>query len=224
MDKTLLKKIPIVQKCYGKADHEFITNLFGEEYLQSFPDDHTLYEFVIFIPGIRPIILLRIRGGEPLKQRAKSLPEFKEILMSMPEVNFDSILFILTVFRALGKRSPLELINESKKFNPVPELDDLLENTFGYLLYAHQFEQVYSRIPSNTDDEVITVRKEWNKKKPDVLVTMKNTMIKPGLSLYDFICERTIEENHFVWNANFKGAKLLFNYLSKEKTKTLIKS
>ena len=34
---------------------------------------------------------------------------------------------------------------------------------------------------------------------------------------YDLVLERTVEENHFVWNAYFKGANLLWKYLNKSK-------
>jgi hypothetical protein len=44
---------------------------------------------------------------------------------------------------------------------------------------------------------------------------VKQTEIKSGYSFYDLLMDRTVEENHFVWNANFKGANLLWNYINK---------
>ena len=99
----------------------------------------------------------------------------------------------------------------------ISQLDEILKPTYGYILYAHQFEQIYSKLPSNSNYDIVTLRKDWNKKKPEAIAFVKQIKISDGFSFYDLVLERTVEENHFVWNANFKGANLLWGYLNKSK-------
>jgi hypothetical protein len=145
------------------------------------------------------------------------LPPLKEVVTNLPELNFDSILFALTIYGTISYRNPIELISNSKRFKSIPDVDDILKPTYGYILFAHQFEQIYSRIPSTSEYDIVTLRKDWNKKKPEAIDVVKETKISDGLSFYDLVLERTIEDNCFVWNANFKGAKLLWEYLTKKK-------
>jgi hypothetical protein len=190
-------------------------NLLGSDYWDEMPDDLSRNEFLIYLDLPRPAVLLRLRGGKSLSSRIAKLPPIKEVLMQLADLNFDSILFALTLYGTASNQNPLDIINSSQKFKSIPLIDDILKPTNGYILFAHQFEQIYSRIPSASEIEIVTLRKDWNKKKPEAIEIIKQTEIIPGLSFYDLLIERTIEENHFVWNANFKGAKLLWDYLNK---------
>lgn len=212
MNNNLIKDLPLSQKIIklekSKTEIDASSN---DEY-----DDFS-YESLITIDLPKPIVLLHSKGGESLSSRVSQLPPLKELLSNLPELNYDSILFALTFYRTISKCNPIYLINNSKAFKTLPLLDDILKPTYGYILYAHQFEQIYSKLPSTSEIEAITLRKDWNKKKPEAIEIVKQIKISDGFSFYDLVLERTVEENHFVWNANFKGTNLLWKYLNKSK-------
>jgi hypothetical protein len=212
MNNTLINKLPLSQKIIklekSNSEIDALSNELNVEYF---------YEFLISVDLPKPIIFIHSKGGESLSSRVSQLPPLKELLSHLPELNYDSILFALTFYRTISKCNPIDLINNSKAFKTLPLLDDILKPTYGYILYAHQFEQIYSKLPSTSEIEAITLRKDWNKKKPEAIEYVKQIKISDGFSFYDLVLERTVEENHFVWNANFKGADLLWKYLNKSK-------
>ena len=217
MNKDIINDLPLVQKYFGTKESKSVKNLLGSDYWETMPDDLSRNEFLIYLDFPRPEILLRLRGGKTLSSRVAQFPHIKEVLLQLPELHFDSILFALTLYGTVSNQNPLEVLTNSKIFKSIPLIDDILQPTNGYILYAHQFEQIYSRIPSDSEIEIVTLRKDWNKKKPEAIELVKQTNITPEISFYDLLIERTIEENHFVWNANFKGAKLLWDYINKIK-------
>jgi len=212
MNNNLINDLPLTQKIIQLEKTNSEVNASTDEM-----NDRFLYEFSISIDLPKPIFLLHSKGGESFSSRVSNLPPLKEVLSNLPELNFDSILFALTIYGTISNRNPIELISNSKRFKSIPDVDDILKPTYGYILFAHQFEQIYSRIPSTSEYDIVTLRKDWNKKKPEAVDIVKETKISDGLSFYDLVLERTIEDNHFVWNANFKGAKLLWGYLNKSK-------
>ena len=215
MNKEIINDLPLVQKYFGLKENKSVMNLLGADYWDEMSDDLSRNEFLVYLDLPVPVVLLRLRGGKSMQDRVTEFPPFKEVLMQLPELNFDSILFALTLYGTDSNQNPIDIINTSKKFKSIPLIDDILKPTNGYVLFAHQFEQIYSRIPSASEIEIVTLRKDWNKKKPDAIEFAKQTEITPGLNFYDLLIERTIEENHFVWNANFKGVKLLWDYIIK---------
>lgn len=215
MNKDIINALPLVQKYFGLKEHKSDTNTLETDNIDPISIDVSENEFLIYLDFQRPSILVRLKGGERLSSRVAQLPPIKEVLIQFPELNFDAILFTLTLYGTVSNSNPLEIISNSKTFKSIPIIDDILKPTNGYILYAHQFEQIYSTIPSDSEIEIVTLRKEWNKKKPEAIDLAKQTKITPEISFYDLLIERTIEENHFVWNANFKGAKILWNNLIK---------
>jgi hypothetical protein len=215
MDKKLIDSLPLIQQYFGIKESKSVMNLLGNDYWEDINDDLSRNEFLIYLDLPKPKVLLRIKGGKSLAERAAKLPNVKEVLMHLPEINYDSILFILTLFGFFGDLDPLQKIKDGNRFESIGSLDDILKPTFGYLFYAHQFEQIYSHIPSVNQKEVVSLRKDWNKKNSEAIELVKQTEIKPGYSFYDLLMDRTVEENHFVWNANFKGANHLWNYINK---------
>jgi len=216
MNKDILKELPLIQKYIDGSESKSVIDLSGSDSIDIKNNDSLKNEFLIYLNVAKPKILLRVRGSKSMASKFESLPDFKEVLRQLPELSFDSILFTLSLYGVISNKNPLDIIKQSKKFKSIPLIDEILKPTYGFVLYAHQFEQIYSRIPSSSDLEIITLRKDWNKKKPEAIEIVKQTEIIKGFSFYDLLMERTVEENHFVWNANFKGAKLLWEYLNKK--------
>ena len=212
MNNNLIKELPLSQKIIKNEKSNSVTNASSNEENVDFS-----YEFLIILDLPKPIVLFHSKGEESLSSRVSQLPPLKELLSHLPELNYDSILFALTYYSTISNYNPIDLINNSKAFKTIPLLSDILKPTYGYILYAHQFEQIYAKLPSTSDYDIVTLRKDWNKKKPEAIEIVKHSKISDGFSFYDLVLERTLEENHFVWNANFKGANLLWKYLNKSK-------
>jgi len=218
MDKKRIVSLPLEQQYFGIKESKSVMNLLGNKYWDENHDDVLRNEFLIYLDLPKPKVLLRAKGGKTLATRVTKLPNFKEVLMQLPVVDYDSILFSLTLFGVVADIAPLQMIEEGDRFETIGLIDDILKPSLGYLLYAHQFEQIYSLIPNANQAEVVALRKDWNKKKSEAIKLVKEAEIIPGYSLYDLLKERTIEENHFVWNANFNGANHLWNYLNENNT------
>ena len=214
INNQILDQIDIVHRYFGKKSAAQISELFGEDYFNQF-DDHAIYHYFIYINEPIPIVLFHLSGGDHLEERTNRLPDLKLVLKQIPELNFDTLLFVLTLYGVIGEVNPIQSIQNAKNFEPLPNYDDLLSPTFGYLFYKHQLEQLITRISNDEEINALQLRKDWNCKKPSVIDVFDKMEIQEGQSLTDFIKSRTIEENHFVWNPNFSGAQKLWNHLIK---------
>lgn len=215
MDKNLLRKLPLVQQYFSAKESKLVMDILKDDYWEFPSDDLLRHHFIIYLDLPKPIILLKMRGSSSLKNRTQNFPDMKEMLLHSLQLDFDNILFLLTYYSSISETPPDLLIKKAKSFTSTPLLDEILKPSHGLLLYAHQFEQIYERVKNDFEIDAIEVRKGWNKKKPEIIAMTHSIELKPGFSFYDMLKERTIESNHFVWNVNFKGAKLLWDYLNK---------
>ena len=67
--------------------------------------------------------------------------------------------------------------------------------------------------------EAITFRKDWNLKKPQARAKADKIIVSEGISLAKLIQQRSIENNSFVYNADFGGAYRLWKYIIDHLTK-----
>ena len=210
-----IKATDIVHQYFSISDCEKMLEFLGEEY-EIDPDDYTLNHFFIYINLPKPIILVHLKGDEKLFHRTKSLQDCKGLLLSLFFINFDSVLFVLSAYHVVGLTDIRFLLRATVLINHTILYDDLFDRTFRYLFYKHQLEGLISRI---TDDKFIDpkeLRRGWNKKDPTAIAIMNELMVFPGVSLTEFIKQRTVEKNHFVWSPNYRGAQKLWNYLNNE--------
>lgn len=215
MNKSVLDKIEIVHRYFDDKSTEEIRSVFGEELTSSF-DNPTTGHYCVYINEPQPILLFHLCGGNELLRRTDNFPDLKAVLCQLPQMNFESILFVLSNYSVSGKKDPIGLIQKSSNFQSVPAYDDLLTSTYGYLFYKHQLEQLISRVINNRQIDEVQLRKEWNKKLHRTIAEFDKIEVFNGTSLTDFIKARTIEENNFVWNPNYSGAQKLWNYLLKQ--------
>lgn len=210
----LLVDIPIIQKVFGPEDslmvNKILNDLSGsQQYTSESP-----YHFIVYIDGENPSPIIWIQGSKKLLEYEKRVPTFKESLLQLTQFDFDTILFLTTLYGAYGKMDPLYLMKSSNKLSSIPNVDDFLKNSFGYLLYSHQFEQLVCMLTGMSYNEAILFRKDWNKKKVSVRLATKEILVTDKIMLHQLISERTVEENQFVFNANFRGAYVLWNYIN----------
>ena len=210
-----LNEIPIVQQCLSwerVEDHEMLEKL-SKKGFKELNNIDVPYNYFIYIDNPTPIVLLHLMGSESLLERITKFPNFKDVLILLPELNYDSILFVLSNYMIVGEVDPVGLIQKSKRFTCIPKYDDLLSPTYGYLFYKYQLEQLIARMSDNSHFLSICFRIDWNKKKKSVMDEFSRMELLEGVNLIDFVKERTLEENNFLWNPNFRGAQNLWDYL-----------
>jgi len=212
--KAALDKIDIVQRNFGNNSTGEISKLFGDDYCSNMDNNNGCHYF-IYINEPIPIVLLHISGANGLLERTSFFPDLKKVLLQLPKLNFDSILFVLSNYMVFDKVDPIGLIQKSAHFSSIPAYDDLLSSTYGYLFYKHQLEQLISRVSTNSEINPIELRKAWNKKIHKTIAELYEMKLVNGTSLTDFIKARTIEKNHFLWSPQFNGTQILWNYLIK---------
>lgn len=209
-----IEKIEIIHQYFGEKSTIEVNKMFGQEYCENF-DDNPLNHYFIYINDAKPIVLFHICGENGLEERISNFPDLKVVLNQLPELTFDSILFALTIYGVLGKNDLVGLIQEGNKFEQLVEYDDLLSPTYGYVFYKFQLEQIIARISDDIHINPHQLRKGWNKKSHATFAEFNKLKVTDNLNLTEFLHQRTIEENHFVWSPNFRGAQLLWNYLLK---------
>jgi len=207
-----LQHIHIQCQQFTYVSNEIVDEKFGKEYRADI-EDELLHHYFIYIQDARPIVLAHEFGNYDIREVTEKIPNFQMTLSQLPEINYDSLLFALTLLRNWRDIDPIALIHESKKFERYPEFDDLLSPTYGYIVYKTQLEQLIARLSDNRNINPEQHRKGWNKKLHTTIDFLKTFRIRDQFSLTDLLIERTIEENHFVWSPNYRGAQLLYNHL-----------
>lgn len=147
----------------------------------------------------------------------KSLPSinidsFKQSLKLCNQPSFAEVLFITTIYE---KQSITDSTFTNNNFEPIPLIDELLTESFGYLAFAHQMEQLYCMLTGCNYMEVVSFRKDWNIKRPKARELANSIFISADLSLAPLLQERCLEKNQFGFNANFHGSYQLWSQLIK---------
>ena len=210
---SALINIPIVQKVFGPEDSLIVDKILFDSSGSQNNKSENSYHFIVYVDGESPCPIIWIHGSDKLLEYEKRVPSFKESLLQLTQFDFDTLLFLTTLYGAYGKMDPIYLMNSNKKLSPIPKVDDFLKSSFGYLLYSHQLEQLVCMLTNMSYNEAIEFRKDWNKKKPSSRISAEQISVTKDKMLHQIILERTVEENQFVFNANFRGAHFLWNYI-----------
>ena len=210
--KDALDRTEIKQQYFDNKSTAELTNLFGHDFCVHFNDD-TLHHCIIYINDTKPLVLCHMYGDYLTDEAVNNIPDLNDVLHQLPELNYASLLFTLSIYALYDKIDVTTLLRESKKFERYAEYDDLLLPTYGYVVYKHQLEQLIARISNDNSLYPEQLRMGWNKKSHKTIDFLNTLMLTDTLNLTAFLRERTIEENHFVWSPNFRGAQLLYNYL-----------
>lgn len=216
MKKILLQRIktlPIEQQIFGPLEKMAALDIVGtgaEEQINNYP-----YHQIIYINKEKPIPIISISRFVAFnKSLIKQQPTFKQCLLKLPEINFGFLLFLTTAFQVIDSLRICDIIQSKKKRLAIPLLEQWLVNSFGYLIYAHQLEELYGMLTGCNYMEAITFRKDWNLKRPKSREIATLLPISPGIFLSDLLQQNTIEENQFAYNANFSGAFQLWQYMN----------
>lgn len=196
---------------FGPADKQSLIKLLGiqkEDFIMTYPYYHIL---CIKDMDLIPIIV------QPSLEFKKQLPPinihfFKQSLKQCNQPSFAEVLFITTIYEK-------QLIHDStfteNNFETIPLIDELLTDSFGYLAFAHQMEQLYCMLTGCNYMEAVSFIKDWNIKRPKARELANSIFISADFTLATLLQERCLENNQFVFNANFYGSFQLWSQLIK---------
>lgn len=205
------------QRIFKPKDNLLLKKIMGPE--EGDRLSHYPYTFLVYLKADENVPIICISGYQ---NDFENLPSFKKILSTFPVINFNSLLFLATVF---GKATNLKwekIAQTNASGRKASHLDDFFKESFGQIVYAHQLEQLYCMLTGCNYMEAITFRKDWNLKRPIARSAAKHIEIADGLTLANFLDQRTLDENQFVYNANFGSAyHILKAFALKKQTSTL---
>ena len=211
---NLLANIPLLQQNFSNTPEETakLKTILSSAGWEGFEEDYPFYD-IIYLQQDKGFFPILFTAQNPFPEQAYlNKPSFKELLLQLPRYNFATVLLLCTLYARLA---PSQIPSAKlTTCTSVPVLDDFLKDTFGYLVYAHQLEQLYCMLTGSSNSEAAKFRKDWNKKVPEVRSVATKMEIIPDYTLAQCLQERTLEESQFVYNANFAGGYNLWKYLT----------
>jgi len=171
---------------------------------------------IVYITTPVPKIILHKHSDS--KSLLSNHISFHNYVDHLPKISYDGLLYAVTTFSHL-KYSYITLLTEQKEDEHI--LYDLTKSTYGWLVYATQFEQLCCMAMGCTREEAIQIRKNWNKK--DRITRDKISQVKliPEFTLGEFIERHALDDDLFFYTPNYSGTYKLWhelNYLDKNET------
>jgi len=154
-------------------------------------------------------------GNADREEAFKQIPLFSQIVESQLPLSFEDALYLTTVFPILpdAVRPEPQAVRPSQTLPPA--IGELLQGSRGFLLYAHQLEQLYSMTTGASASEARSFRRDWNLKHPRSRSLASQVSLTQGYTLSELIAECTLERAGFVYSAQFRGAYRLYNHLNR---------
>jgi len=97
----------------------------------------------------------------------------------------------------------------------VPSFDALLENSYGYCVYKHQLEQIHLMLSHGSVNDSFLFRRNWNKKQVAARSEAEQFRIAEQISLHQFMEQRSVEPNLFVFEPEERAALILWSLINK---------
>jgi hypothetical protein len=167
------------------------------------------YSRILYLENEASTVIHHAHSYLPLKSGTDS---FNRMLFRLPHINFQSLLFALTVYPHAGNNYTIK--KNQKRPTEVDLFKEVTQSSYGWLVYGHQLEMVYSCLTGCDLEEANEFRKGWNKKDQTIRNAASTIYISAGYSLANYIEDYAFDENRFCYNANFKGAFLLWQALN----------
>jgi hypothetical protein len=206
--QKIQKQIKVVEKIISG------NNLLQLEIEKGFHFEHTFmsmpYNRIIYIESTKPVLLLHV-GYSKMNDSNESY--FNECFELLKSYEMEALLFLITTYR-INPAACLQFLQRnttapmSKKWP-----HSILHTSYGCLLYAYQFEQLYSMITGCSHTQAVMIRRAWNKKVIHVRNTVSKLEIITGYSMGQFIQEHTWDENMFFYAPQYSGAFQLWRAL-----------
>jgi hypothetical protein len=193
--KQALDSTEIKQQYFGNKSTSELNNIFGPDFCVTLNDD-IQHHYIVYINDTTPLALCHIYGDYITEEAVKNIPDLKDVLNQLPDINDASLLFTLSIYSLYDKIDIATLLRESKKFEYYAAYDDLLLPTYGYVVYKHQLEQLIARISNDNSIYPEQLRIGWNKKSHKTIDYLNTLMLTDTLNLTAFLRERTMKTLH----------------------------
>lgn len=112
----------------------------------------------------------------------------RDLLQKMQPERFEDLIALVALFRPgpLGSGMVDDFIKRKKGLIPIeytlPELKDILDETYGVILYQEQVMQIANRIAGFTMGQADLLRKAMGKKIPELMAALKDDFINGAVS------------------------------------------
>lgn len=112
----------------------------------------------------------------------------RDLLQKMQPERFEDLIALVALFRPgpLGSGMVDDFIKRKKGLVPIeyslPELREILDETYGVILYQEQVMQIANRIAGFTMGQADVLRKAMGKKIPELMAALKDDFIKGALN------------------------------------------
>lgn len=173
------------------------------------------WHLVVHVPNEIPGVILHMAGDMEREEVFRRLPLFRHLVEAQLPLSFGDALYLTTVFPILPNAASPAYRPESPSKPLPPAIGALLQESRGFLLYAHQLEQLYSMTTGASASEARNFRRDWNLKHPRSRSLAAQVSLSKGYTLLDLIAECTLERAGFVYSAQFRGAYRLYNHLNR---------
>ena len=107
------------------------------------------------------------------------------------------------------------MIHKKPEFHSIPFIDPLMENSYGYCVYKHQLEQIHLMLSQGSVNDSFLFRRNWNKKQVAARSEAEMLRIAEELSLHQFMEQRSVEHNLFVFEPEERAALILWSFINK---------
>jgi hypothetical protein len=216
-NKLFVNQIPIEQIEIGTNEKTLAISIMGvdeTERINNYP-----FHLIVYINTAQKIPILIKSNFIKFCNTGSQFITFKESLLTLSDLNFNNILFLTTTYQVFSSEQLSIISTYPIYLEANQEMNEFFSNSSGYLLYTHQLEQLYCMLTGCNYMEAITFRKDWNLKKPQARAKADKIIVSEGISLAKLIQQRSIENNGFVYNADFGGAYRLWKYITDHLTK-----
>lgn len=179
--------------------------------------EHYPYHFIASLneKDPTPLIWLSAYQYDTISFAGKELLD--HCLTLLPNLNYESLVFLLTSFIYVRPSNFKNLIHPAFKLQVLDPVDQLLQNSFGYVLYTYQLEQLYMMATGCNYMEAIGFRKDWNRKIPTARDQAANIILYKNISLASIIADRSPDIHQFMFTPHLNAALRLWKHISLKK-------
>jgi len=212
----LFDQVKQVTVTKGSDDHFFVNYLkewHGERY------DEYKEHLLLYIEEGETKIPVGARSSTDSFKRQKIT--FARYLLDMKELTYENVLAGLgTYFEFLegaNFRAPFYSPPSARPIGePYQIIDNILDNTNGYLVFSDQLEKIYMILKRSNHAEAVKFRKDINMKRPEAKELAQSIFLRPRFSLFDIMKWRCWDtENMFHYTPPYRDALVLHAHLWK---------
>lgn len=169
------------------------------------------WHYIVYIESTSKLILHQSSSSSDIFGTGRN--SFTQILDKIVNPSFQDLLYLCTLYPLLLPKSSDPIRHKEIDVSLPPSIQQLILAGNGYLLYYHQLEILYATITNCSHSEAVLFRRDWNLKKHYTREIAKSLYITNDITLYDLFQDASLNDNHFVYQANYHGAYNVYNLI-----------